>query len=931
MRLGETLGPYQVLEKLGEGGMGEVYRARDTKLGRDVAIKVLPAAFTADRDRLTRFEREARVLASLNHPHIGAIYGLEDADGIQALVLELIEGETLAEYMVRLKADTTGAGKSGAGKSVVSGFSRTGMPLAQALPIARQIADALDAAHERGIIHRDLKPANIKITPAGVVKVLDFGLAKVVADDASTPDLSQSPTVTVAGTREGVILGTPAYMSPEQARGQAVDKRTDIWAFGCVLFELVTGRAAFKGGTISDTIAAILTREPDWTTLPAATPTAIRTLLRRCLEKDRRRRLADAADARLEIDEALAFPTTETVTPARAPSRRVGPLAIALALTGVALTTALLVWGVMRPAPQASARPARFAIVPPPAQALAASRAARDVVLSPDGAQLVYTGPRGQLIVRALDQLEARPLSGVTNAGGPFLSPDGRWIGFFTGTSGELKKVAIAGGTPIALCRYVGVPRGASWSVDDTIVFATNEPATGLLRVRADGGKPEVLTTPDSAKGIDEDHLFPSVLPDGRAVLFTIGPGTGSSNAANVQVAVLDLATGQRKTLIRGGSQAEYVDTGHLIFAAAGSLRAVRFDVATREILSAPLTVVDQVMTAVTGAANFSVARNGTLAYVMGGAATQSIGPRSLVWVTRQGREEPIAAPARAYLYPSISPDGARVAVAIADQEHDIWTWDVARQTLTRLTFDPGRDWYPAWTPDGRRIVFMSARTGVSHLYSRLADGSGADERLTTSSNVQFTSPSFTPDGTRLVFAEVVPGTGEDLRSVAMNPLTGRPVGDGQSEPLLQTIFAERNAQISPDGHWLAYESNESGQEEVHVRPFPNVGDGRWQVSSGGGTVPLWARSGRELFYRDREALMSASVQTTPTFSAGTPTKLFEGYVFGLGRNYDVSRDGQRFLMIKDEAAGRETAAPRMVIVLNWLEELKSHVPTGSR
>lgn len=900
---GARLGVYEVTAQIGVGGMGEVYRARDTKLGREVALKILPDAFVSDPERVARFQREAKTLASLNHPNIGGIYGLEDANAVTALVLELVEGPTLADRI-----------------------AQGPIPIDEALPLAKQIAEALGAAHEQGVIHRDLKPANIKVRPDGTVKVLDFGLAKTTDLVGSASNASQSPTIiTPAMTETGVILGTAAYMSPEQARGLVLDKRSDLWSFGCVLYEMLTGRRPFTGDTVSDVSAAILAREPDWTPLPEVTPAAIRKVLRRCLEKDRRRRLADAGDARLEIEEALASPNAETATPARTASRRV--VAMAIALTGAVLIIALLPWAVMRPTPQASVRPARFALVPPPAQALTTSGAVRDVVLSPNGTQLVYTGARGQLMVRSLDQLDARPLSGVTNAVAPFLSPDGRWIGFFTGTSGELKKVAIAGGTPITLCRFVGVPRGASWSLDDTIVFATNEPTTGLFRVRADGGKAEVLTTPDSGKGMEEDHLFPSVLPNGRAVLFTIA--AASSTAANAQVAVLDLTTGRRKTLIRGGSQAEYVNTGHLIFAAAGSLRAVRFDVAKLEVLGDSVPVVDQVMTAVTGAANFSVARDGTLAYVVGGLATQSSGARSLVWVTRQGREEPIPVPARAYLYPSISPEGTRVALAIDDQERDIWTCDVARQTLTRLTFDPGRDWYPGWSPDGRRIVFMSRRAGVPNLYSRLADGSGTEERLTISSNIQFGTPSFTPDGTRLVFTEVVPGTGEDLRLLSIDPSTGRPVGDGQSEPLLQTIFAERNAQISPDGHWLAYESNESGQEEIHVRPFPKVGGGRWQVSSDGGTAPLWARSGRELFYREGNSMMSASIQTTPTFSAGNPTKLFERKFSGLGRTYDVSRDGQRFLMIKDNTSGDQASTPAsMVVVLNWFEELKAKVPT---
>ncbi len=902
--VGARLGPYEILSALGVGGMGEVYRARDTKLGRDVALKVLPESFARDPDRLARFQREAEVLASLNHPNIAHIHGLEDSDGIRALVMELVEGPTLA--------DRIGDGA---------------IPLDDALPIAKQIAEALEAAHEQGIVHRDLKPANIKVRRDRTVKVLDFGLAKALDPPAGTEAadaLANSPTITSpAMTQRGVILGTAAYMSPEQARGLTLDTRSDLWAFGCVLYEMLTARRPFTGATVSDVSAAILRLDPDWTLLPDATPAAIRRLLRRCLQKDRRQRLADAADARLEIEEALASPGVETVAPARTPSRRVERVAMALTLCGGALIAALLVWASSRPTPHTPARVSRFTVVPPPAEALVISGIVRDLALSRQGAHLVYTGPRGQLMVRALDRLDGLPVPGVTNARAPFLSPDARWIGFFTGVSGELKKVSIAGGAPISLCRVTGSPRGASWGPDETIVFATNEPTTGLFRVSAGGGKPEVITTPESTKGVEEDHLFPSVLPGGRAVLFTIA--SASNTAALGQVAVLDLKTGRIKTLIRDGSQAEYVETGHLIYATAGTLRAVRFDLAKLEILGDPVPVVEQVMTAGTGAANFSVSPNGTLVYVPGGAGTQVSVTRSLVWVTRQGREQPIAAPPRTYNYASVSPDGTRVALAIDDQEHDIWTWDLARQTLTRLTFDPGRDWYPAWAPDGRRIVFTSARGGPFNLFSRPADGTGTDERLTTSSHVQF-GPSFSPDGTRLVFTEVMPDTGEDLMWLPIDPSTG--LSAGRTEPLLQTKFAERNAQISPDGHWLAYEANESGQEEIYVRPFPKVGGGRWQISSGGGNVALWARGGRELFYRNGNSMMSVSVQTTPAFSAGNPRKLFEGYNFGFGRSYDVSRDGQRFLMIKDNLSGdQSTTTASMVVVLNWLEELKQRVP----
>jgi Tol biopolymer transport system component len=906
LAVGTRLGSYEIVAPIGAGGMGEVYRARDTKLNRDVAIKVLPDLFASDAERLARFTREAQTLASLNHPSIAHIHGLEESGGVRALVMELVEGEDLAQQL-----------------------GRGAIPIDDALATAKQITEALEAAHEQGIIHRDLKPANIKVRADGTVKVLDFGLAKALDPPAGTEAaaLANSPTITSpAMTQRGVILGTAAYMSPEQARGLPLDKRSDLWAFGCVLYEMLTARQPFTGGTVSDVSAAILSREPDWMTLPQATPAVIRKLLRRCLEKDRRRRLADAADARLEIEEALASPEAETVAPTRSRSLRVGPVVVAVALLGVALLTALVVWAVMRPAAQAPMLLARFTIVPPPGQALAVSGTARDLALSRDGTHLIYVGGRGQLMVRPLDRLDALPVPGVTNARAPFLSPDGRWIGFFTGVSGELRKVSVTGEPPISICRIVGVTRGASWSPDDTIVFATNEPTTGLLRVSVAGGQPKVLTTPDLTKGVEEDHLFPSVLPGGQSVLFTIAPvaarwgeGRLSGSGADVQVAVLDLETGQRRTLLRGASQAEYVDTGHLIYNAGGTLRAVRFDLAKLEVLGDPAPVLEQVITGGSGAANFSVSGHGTLAYVPGGAGSQTSGGSSLVWVTRQGREERIAAPLRNYVYPSLSPDGTRAALAIDDEERDIWSWDFTRQTLTRLTFDPGREWYPGWTPDGRRIVFVSARGSVFNLYRRFADGTGSDERLTTSPHVQFGTPSFPPDGTRVVFTEVTPETGEDLMMLSLD-------GTPRTEPLLQTPFAERNAQISPDGHWLAYESNESGQEEIYVRPFPKVSDGRWQISVGGGNVPLWARSGRELFFRSGDSLMAVSVQTAPTFSAANPTKLFEGYVSGLGRTYDVSRDGERFLMIKNNSSRGQTAAT-MVVVLNWFEELKARVP----
>jgi serine/threonine-protein kinase len=911
---GARLGSYEILSALGAGGMGEVYRARDTRLDRDIAIKILPEAFAADPGRVARFQREAKVLAALNHPHIAAIYGLEDADGVKALLMELVEGDDLAQ---RLAGGV--------------------MPLHEALAVAKQIAEALEAAHEQGIIHRDLKPANIKVRSDGTVKVLDFGLAKAFdATRSSSPSAAMSPTISIFATQAGVIMGTAAYMPPEQAKGRPVDKRADLWSFGCVLFEMLTGHRPFEGETISDVLARIIEREPDWNALPAKTPRSIRTLLRRCLEKDPKRRLDSAAVARLEIEEASTtsttsgLPRTDIAGGSRWPLRTLAPVAVVAAALG-----ALTMWMAMRPAPALPTLVSRFAITLPPAQPLAFSINDRDVALSADGMRIAYTaGDQAQLMVRALDQLEAVPLPGITNARAPFLSPDGRWIGFFdqldegltTGPvvqRGALKKVSTSGGPSILISTLTGASRGASWGPDDSIVFATSDTSTGLLRVRAGGGEPEVLTKPDPAKG-ERDHYFPSVLPGARGVLFSIiAGGAGAS-----QVAVLDLRTGQRRTLVRSGSQAEYVETGHLVYADGGALWGVGFDLETLNVHGDPVPLVQQVLTL--GAAAFTISRRGTLLYV----PVDSGKSRSLVWVTRQGAEEPIAAPPRGYVSARLSPDGTRVALQIFDASHEIWTWDFVRAKLTRLTFSPHGDYGPLWTKDGRHIIFGSPRDAPnrSNLFWQASDGTGNDERLTTSVNGQRTN-AISPDGTRVVLEEERPPAGYDFMLLSF-------AGAPRVEPLLQTPFDERNAAISPDGRWMAYESNESGRFQIYTRPFPNVADARYEISNGGGRTPVWSPTGRELFFVNRTSIMAVTVQFTPTFSPGNPTKLFDApsimldgrfIATGTHRTYDISRDGQRFLMIKENAGPSERDAPlaTMIVVQNWFEELKAKMAAG--
>jgi Tol biopolymer transport system component len=901
---GTRLGVYEVVAQIGAGGMGEVYRARDTRLNRDVALKVLPDLFALDPDRLARFKREAQVLASLNHPNIAAIHGLEESGGVWALVLELVEGPTLADRI-----------------------AQGPVPLDEALPIARQIAEALEAAHEQGIVHRDLKPANIKVRPDGTVKVLDFGLAKAMEGEVAAVGAalgSISPTITSpAATRIGTILGTAAYMSPEQARGKTVDKRSDIWAFGCVLYEMLTGRRAFEGEDVTEALARIIEREPNLSVLPASTPASVHRLLRRCFEKDRRKRLTDAGIARIEIDDAT-LPSSEN-TPRVTAQRRFSAYGVALVLAaGVVAggaTAGGAAWWLTRPAPQPVVRLAMS--YQGPGSIGAGNAFDADIAISSDGRRIAYVAgdeARARIIVRPLDETRGIDVvpevtNGVPNEPrSPFFSPDGRWLGFVERVGGarSIRKVSATGGPAVTVSALLGAnfnPRGFSWGDDDRIVFATADPQTGLLRVPAGGGPIEVLTKPAAA---GEDHLYPEVLPGARAVLYTIARGRPDDAA----IAVLDLSTGMSRVLINGGSYARYSPSGHVLYAASGTLRAAPFDLATLQVRGESVAVVDGLVTKTSGAANFSVAANGSLVYAAGPPLGEL--ERTLVWVDRQGREEPVPAPKRAYAYLRLSPTGDRVALDIRDQDNDIWIWHFGRETLTRVTFERGLDMSPVWSADGKRLAFSSLLNGVQNIFSQPSDGSGTAEAVAPSKDPQ-TPDSFSPDGRWLFFNRPLNGP-FDIGVADIQKRTSR--------LLLHMPYSEANAELSPDGRWLAYSSDESGREETYVRPFPQIDSGRWQISTAGGGRPLWSKDGRELFYFTAPGTVTAvPISSSAGFEAGNPKVLFSGTYSApnAGRQYDISMDGRRFLIIK--AVRPQSEAKELVVVQNWFDELKRLAP----
>jgi Tol biopolymer transport system component/predicted Ser/Thr protein kinase len=865
--IGQTISHYRVVEKIGAGGMGEVYLADDLSLDRRVALKFIPDMFAGDSERMARFEREAKLLASLNHPNIAAIYGLEQAEGKRFIVMEFAEGETLAQRL-----------------------SKGALPVDEALGICRQIAEGLDAAHEKGVVHRDLKPANVMITEGERVKILDFGLAKALADETQSVDSSQSPTLTEAMTRPGVILGTAAYMSPEQAKGKTADRRADIWAYGCILYECLTGKRAFEGETVTEMLAAILKEEPNWDALPAATPPNIRSILHRCLEKDPKRRLRDIGDVILEAEPA-AF-----AAPARLPIWK-HPLVWAL----VFVAAASLVYALWKRPSSATGTTARLTISLPPGQKIAGYPA-----ISPDGQTIAYIAQKGtdepQLYLRNLDSFEARAVIGSRGAEQPFFSPDGKWIAFFA--QGQLQKSETNGGSPVKICD-AAMPLGRTWNDDDAIIFTTGL-GSGLLRVPTGGGTPESLTKPDGGdKGYA--HVWPQSLPGGRSIFFMVW---GKESGA----AVLSLYT-RRWQLVRPGSFSMFAPSsgtrGHLLGPDYRSgVKAAAFDPARPGLTNAETSVLADVYFMPNQVKSLlAVSRNGTAVYAQGNPAK-----RSLVWVSRDGNAEAFFNEQSLYGWLAISPDGSRALVHdTVGPIADIWVYDLkrpgSRERFTLQGSAGGVNQNPIWSRDGKRIFFASNRGGNWDIYSQPSDGSKMPEALLKRPYDQIPF-SISKDGA-LFFYEYHPTTGGDIWSLAP---------DGKATPVRVTSFNEFDPVVSPDGHWVAYTSNESGRYEVYIQDYPGGGK-RIPVSTGGGDYQRWSRDGKELFYFERDAMMAVSIRQDGSIIS-VPHRLFD--VSNYAGYYDVSPDGKRFLMIRLDPG---SVPHQLNVILNWFDELRQRLP----
>jgi len=884
---GKKLGPYEILSPLGAGGMGEVYRARDTRLERTVAIKVLPSELAANTELQQRLEREARSVSKLSHPHICALYDTGVQDGIYFFVMEYLEGETLAQRLHR-------------------GL----LSISQVIQYATEIAEALDEAHRHGIIHRDLKPGNIMLTRSGT-KLLDFGLARLKPESVpATVTLTEMATDRKL-TAAGMLLGTLQYMAPEQLEGKETDARTDIFALGGVIYEMGTGRPAFTGGSNASLIAAILSSEPPAiSSIQPMSPPALDHVVKTCLAKDAEQRWQNAHD----VSSELSWIATAADLRQQVPVPGFGAKGATWVLIGIligALIGGLAAWSLLRKVQKDNSKFTHVSIDLPPTQLLDFSFQG-PLALSPDGKLVAYTARNSegvQLYLRPLREGQAEVVPGTTFAQGPFFSPDGQWVAF--SSNGKLKKVPVSGGTPVTITQ-AGSPQGGCWTQNGTILLV---PAVGLgvFRMAVDGGVLQPVTRIEPGEG---GHYFPDVLPDGKAVLFTIEVSGRSFDDA--RIAVQSLETGKRKILVEGGSYARYA-SGFLLYTRAGKLLAAPFDTQALAITgpAIPLTTAVDTFDG-NGAAAYAVSREGTLVYASGGSMV--LHPHTtLAWVDRKGKATPLRAPSRAYYNPRVSADGQRISVAVGGANDDVWTYDVQRGTLSRLTFED-ENLFPILTPDGKRITFSHHSGGNSpNLYWIPSDGSGPMQRLDTANAGRF-AQSWSPDGRTLVFLE------ENLSDWDLWTLSLD--GKREPQPWLRTPFAEWSAAFSPDGRWLAYVSDESGSTEVYVRRFRGATE-KLQISSEGGTEPVWARSGRELFYRAGDKVMVVSVETAPPLRAGKPRQLFEGpFEAGPGENanFDVAPGDQRFLMVARE---QKRPLTHLELLLGWPEEANMHFMPG--
>jgi len=870
---------YEIIEELGKGGMGVVYKAKDAKLKRTVALKFLSPELTRDKEAKERFIHEAQTASALDHPNICTVHEIDEDQGQMFIAMAYIEGQSLRG---KVKAAP--------------------LKLDEALDIAIQVAQGMHEAHEKGVVHRDIKSANVMVTAKGQAKIMDFGVAKLAGQTRFT--------------RTGAAMGTVAYMSPEQARGEKVNHRTDIWSLGVVLYEMVVGQLPFKGDHEQAVMYSILNEEPEPITgRRTGVPMELERIVSKALTKNPAARYQHAddllVDLRLLRDNITAFlksplvkvPAVSKPQPKR--WKRVLPWGIAALMTIMAAITLQKLEYITS---SKGGDVTRFALAILPSQRYVPVTGP-GAALSPDGKILVYTGQgevANQLYVRKMEQLEATPMPGTEGAYAPFFSPDSQWVGFFSG--GKLKKISIEGGQPLTISEVSGTPRGANWSQNEIIIFGAQD--SGLSQVLSSGGVPQAITTPDIEKGV-LSHRWPEILPGGKAALFTIWRGS----LENASIGLASLETGEAKLLLEGGTGPHYTHTEHIIYAGVdGSLLAAPFDIKQLEVAGPVISILENINVKTGGAANFTVSSNGSLVYLRGPASN-----RRIVMVDRQGKEQFLTKEQRYFQSPRISPDGKQVAVGISEEgKQDIWIYELDQGPLTRLTFE-GTNLYPSWTPDGKRVAFCSSRTVTYDLYWKQADGSGAAEPLLTAELEQY-EISFSPDGKILVYREIHPNSGQDIWILPLE-------GDRKPRPFLQTSFNEYTPMLSPGGRWLSYTSDESGRNEIYVKAISDSGGGRWQVSTGGGTEPLWSRDGRELFYRSENKIMAASIETEPIFKVKTRNVLFEDvYIkWRTHTGYDIHPDNKRFVMIKSPLE----LSTEMIVVLNWFEELRRLVPTG--